>query len=68
MRGTDAEGTRNGPALRPTGRFVSPVGLVAKLGIRAKAMFRMAVRMKVPPPSVGEAEIDSLVRFLNTGN
>lgn len=66
--GARAEGTRNGPALRAVGRFMSSVALAARLGIGATAMFRKAGRLKVPPPSVGEAEIDMLVRFLNTGN
>jgi hypothetical protein len=66
--GTRAEGTKNGPALRVAGRFVSPVALAARLGMGAGAMLRKAGRLKVPPPSVAEGELGVLVRFLNTGN
>ena len=66
--GARAEGTRNGPALRAAGRFISSVALAARLGLGAAPMVRKAGRLKVPAPSVEESEIDPLVQFLNTGN
>jgi Cytochrome c len=65
--GTGGEGSRNGPALRIVGRFISPVGLAARLGIGSANMLRKAAHLKVPPPSVEESDIVTLVQFLNTG-
>ena len=66
--GQNGERTRHAPALRGADRSVSPVSLVARLGIGAGAMVRKAMRLKVTAPSVDEGEIEGLARFLNSGN
>ena len=65
--GARGEGTRHGPVLRLAGRVFNSVTLAAKLGKDGKKMCQRARDLKVPPPSLAESDIRTLLAYLNTG-
>jgi mono/diheme cytochrome c family protein len=64
--GADGEGSRRGPALRAAGRVLSAVVLLTRLARDEETMARRAHALKLPAPSISEAELQDLVSFLNT--
>jgi hypothetical protein len=63
--GSSGEGTRRAPALRTANKPVDAAMLAIRLGIDGPAMCHRADQLKLVPPTLGKADIDDLVRFLN---
>jgi hypothetical protein len=64
--GAQAEGTRRGPVLRVSGRFLNSVMLAAKLAKSENKMHRRAQSLKVTTPSLSEEDLPDMVSFLNS--
>jgi hypothetical protein len=63
--GPAGQGSRRAPALRTPDRPVGAAVLAMRLGIDGPAICRQADQLKMPPPTLGQQDIDDLGRFLN---
>ena len=63
--GPQAEGTRNGPALRRRGRSFTVITLAAALWKDGPKMYRRTRELKVKWPDLSEGDTGNLVSFLN---
>jgi cytochrome c553 len=66
--GAHGEGTRHGPLLRTPGRLLNSVMLATRLARAEQKMYKRAIAMKLPAPSIEETEIADVVLFLNQQN
>ena len=64
--GATGEGSRRGPVLRAAGRILNTVMLATRLARDERKMCQRARSLKLPAPTLSEAEIQDLVTFLNT--
>ena len=64
--GPQAEGTRNGPALRGRGRSFTMITIAAALWKDGPKMYRRTRELKVQWPDLTEGDAGNLVSFLNT--
>jgi len=63
--GSQAEGTRGGPALRGSNRTVTSITLATALWQHGPKMYRRAVETGRPWPTLQEGDVGDVVAFLN---
>ncbi|MBZ5594791.1 MAG: cytochrome c [Acidobacteriia bacterium] len=63
--GPQAEGTRNGPALRGRGKSFTVITIAAALWKDGPKMYQRTRELKVPWPDLTEGDTGNLVSFLN---
>ncbi len=65
--GSSGEGSSRGPLLRAAGRSLDFLKLAARLGDKRSKMYRNAHIQGCAWPTLADADIDSLISFLNAG-
>jgi mono/diheme cytochrome c family protein len=63
--GAHGEGSSHGPVLSTAGHLLNGVMLATRVARSEQKMCKRAVALKLPPPSLDEAEIQDVVSYLN---